>query len=89
MEARKQTTLTIQKSEEKTYQLTKSYTSKLLENNYSPLQVLKESYQNLRIRELDKQEVTAYLSRIITKDISLKNIPENNFLQFHLFCKFN
>ena len=40
---------------------------------------MKESYQNLRIKELDKQEVTAYLSRIITKDISLKNIPENNF----------
>ncbi len=43
------------------------------------MQVLKESYQNLRIKELDKQEVTAYISRIITKDISLKNIPENNF----------
>ena len=43
------------------------------------MQVLKESYQNQRIREIDKQEVVSFLSLVIPKDISLKNIPERNF----------
>lgn len=40
--------------------------------------VLKQSFESLRIRELEKVEVKNYLAGVITKDIMLKGISENN-----------
>lgn len=40
--------------------------------------LLKQSYESLRIRELDKDEVKKHLSGIIIKDIMLKGISKDN-----------
>lgn len=76
MEEQNKTTFQIQKSEEQDFQITKSYIDKWLTNN--SVSVLKESYNNSIIRDLEQTEVNKSIASVIVKDMMLKGVKAEN-----------